>query len=89
MKKQTTDSVRMMRICNKNLADMLASGKKLLEEDYKNLKTEALKLKAESFVLQAQLMKERQENERLEMMIGEMDELLQILEKTCPKDGRH
>ena len=89
MKKQTTDSVRMMRICNKDLADLLASGKKLLEEDYKMLKTEALKIKEECMALQAQLMKERQENERLEMMIGEMDELLQILEKECSENGRH
>ena len=89
MKKQTTDSVRMMRICNKDLADLLASGKKLLEEDYKKLKTEALKLKAECMALQVQLMKERLENERLEMMIGEMDELLQILEKECSENGRH
>ncbi len=89
MKKQTTDSVRMMRICNKDLADLLASGKKLLEEDYKMLKTEALKIKVECMALQAQLMKERQENERLEMMLGEMDELLQILEKECSENGRH
>lgn len=89
MKKQTTDSVRMMRICNKDLADLLASEKKLLEEDYKMLKTEALKIKVECMALQAQLMKERQENERLEMMIGEMDELLQILEKECSENGRH
>jgi hypothetical protein len=39
--------------------------------------------------LQVQLMKERLENERLEMMIGEMDELLQILEKECSENGRH
>ena len=89
MKKQTTDSARMMRICNKELADLLASGRKLLEEGYKELKTEALKLKEECMALQVQLMKERLENERLEMMIGEMDELLQILEKECSENGRH
>lgn len=89
MKKQTTDSARMMTICNKDLADLLASRRKLLEEGYKELRTEALKLKAECMALQVQLMKERMENERLEMMIGEMDELLQMLEKECSENGRH